>query len=122
MIKRFLLVLIITIYTNICWAGSFEDALKSKNKVFLYFYIPECKTCIAFDKIYDSIKSKNNDFAYVRVNANTSYGRQLIYKYRGQHVPYIILVNSKTSKSVNINHSCIFDEICLMRAMKSFDN
>jgi len=119
--KRILLLFLL------CWSlvlpafsGVYEDALSKNDKVFLYFYIPDCKTCKAFDRIYDSLQAKNKDFGYVRVDANTLYGSRLIWKMRGRYVPYIILADSKTKKTVNISHTCVMDEVCMQRAMKSF--
>ena len=66
------------------------------------------------------IQKSNKDYGYVKVNAETSYGMRLMIKYRGRFVPYIVLTNSKTKKSVNVNHSCVMNELCLIRAMKNF--
>ena len=46
---------------------------------------------------------------------------RLMLKFKGRYVPYIILTSSKTKKSVSLNHTCVMDEVCLMRAIKSFN-
>jgi len=119
MMKKFLLLitLLMMLPAN---AGVYEDALAKNNNVFLYLYTPECSTCKAFEEIYSDIQKSNKDFGYVKVNAETSYGMRLMIKYRGRFVPYIVLTNSKTKKSVNVNHSCVMNEVCLLRAMKNF--
>ena len=106
---------------NTVYAGSYEDALQKNDKVFLYFYTPGCRTCKVFDGIYNNIQQNNKEYAFVKLNAETSYGTKLMIKFKGSYVPYIILTDSKTNKSVNVNHSCVMDDVCLMRAMKSFN-
>ena len=102
------------------FAGEYENALKKSDSVFLYLYSSDCRTCKAFDKIYYDMAKQNNDFEFVRINADTPYGARLIRKFKGKFVPYIILTNSKTNRSVNVIHSCVMDEMCLIRALKSF--
>lgn len=119
MLKK--LLIIFALFTvNIAYAGSYENALEKNDKVFLYLYSPVCGTCSMFNKIYNNLKLSNPEFAYVKVNAETPYGSRLMMKFRARYVPYIILTNSKTGKSVNVNHSCVMDDVCLIRAMKSF--
>ena len=67
------------------------------------------------------LAKENKEFGFVKVNADTSYGRYLIIRFKGRYVPYIIMTNSKTKRSVNISHSCVMDDVCLLRAMKSFN-
>ena len=120
LIRNLIIIFTLFVTANFACAGSYEDALKKNDNVFLYFYINDCRTCKTFDQIYNSIKKQNTDYAYVKVNANTLYGAQLISKFRGRYVPFIILTNSKSGKSVNVNHTCVMDEVCLIRALKSF--
>ena len=119
--KKIFAAIITLLFFNTAFAGVYEDALAKKEKVFLYFYTPECSTCRAFNEIFDSVKTKNSEYEFVRVNVNTSYGMRLMLKFKGRYVPYIILTSSKTKKSVSLNHTCVMDEVCLMRAIKSFN-
>ena len=115
------LLIIFALFTiNSVYAGSYENALQKNDKVFLYFYTTRCHTCKAFDPIFDNIQTQNKDYGFVKVDAETSYGTRLIMKFKGRFVPYIILTDSKTKKSVNVNHACIMNEMCLLRAMKNF--
>ena len=120
MMKKLLILLCMLIIP--AYAGTYEDALKSSDMVFLYLYTPDCRVCKEFDKTYNQLPKQNKDFKFVKVNVETSYGRRLILKYKGRFVPYIILTNSRTNKSVNVNHSCVMDEMCLLRALNSFQN
>lgn len=120
MLRKILILLFLFFSAASVHAGSYENALKNNDYVFLYIYTNECGTCKSFNKVYQDIQRQNKDYAYVRVNANTSYGMELMYKFRGRYVPYILLTNAKTKKTVHINHSCVMSDICLLRAMKSF--
>ena len=121
MIRKILVLLVILFFSNIAHAGVYEDALAKNNYVFLYFYSPDCRTCNIFNPIFDNMKAKNKDYEFVKVNVQTFYGMRLLSKFKGQYIPYIILTNSKQKKSVNVNHTCVMDEVCLTRAMKSFN-
>ena len=116
-----LLIIFSLFAANIVYAGSYEDALKNNDKVFLYFYTPGCMTCKTFDTTFDSLKSQKKGYGYVKVNVETPYGTHLFLKFKGRYVPFIILSDSKTKKSVTVNHTCIMNDVCLMRAMKSFN-
>ena len=120
MLRKVLVLFILFLASASVYAGSYEDALKKSDYVFLYFYSEHCSTCKIFDSIYNSIRNQNKEYAYVKVNADTPYGTQLIYRLRGRYVPYIVLKNAKTNKSVNISHTCVMNEICLLRAMNNF--
>ena len=118
--KKILFILFFLLLALPISAGTYEDALKKYDNVFLYFYSSDCRTCKVFDSIYSNIQKENKNFGYVKVNVETPYGTYLMLKFRGRYVPYIILSNSKTKKNVNISHACVMDEMCLLRAMKSF--
>ena len=120
MIRKIFLVLVLFLAVNAVYAGSYEDAVAKNNNVFLYLYSKDCKTCKEFEPILNKIQNQNKDYAFVRADVYTPYERQLMINFKGRYVPYIVLTDVKKNKSVNISHSCAMDEICLMRAMKSF--
>ena len=121
MFKKVFVLLFLLIFTAKTMAGIYEDALSKHSKVFLYFYSPGCRTCEIFDKTYATLKSEyGKDYGFVKINVETPYGAYLIRKFKGRYVPFIILTDSKTKKSVNINHTCIMDSVCCIRAMRSF--
>ena len=116
--KKFFLLL--TLLTLPAYAGIYEDSLSKNDKVFLYFYTPECGTCRAFDSIYDELIPQHKDYKFVKVNARTAYGAHLMQKFRGKYVPYIILSNSKTKKNVEVVPYCAMNSLCIERALTNF--
>ena len=120
MLKKFSAIFLLLSVANSVFAGSYEEALKKSNNVFLYLYTKDCKTCKVFDSTFNSIQKQNKDYAFVKIDAESTYGSNLMHKFRGRYVPYVVLSDKKNNKSVNVSHSCVMDEICLIRAMKSF--
>ena len=120
MIKKIFVILILFFAINVVYAGSYEDAMAKYNNVFLYLYTKDCSTCRNFDKTFNQIQSQNKDYGFVKVDADTSYGRKLMLSFKGRYVPYIVLTDVKKNKIANVSISCVMDEICLIRAMKSF--
>lgn len=114
------LIVLLSVLMLPVYAGTYEDSLLKSDRVFLYLYTTDCRVCNMFDSIYKKISAENKDFNFVKVNADTSYGRYLMIKFRGRYVPYIILTDTKSKRSVNVSHSCVMDDVCLLRAMKSF--
>lgn len=118
MLKKIFLILLLLI--SPVFAGEVEDAAQKNDRLFIYFYAPSCSTCNKFNEIYNEIKKESTDFGFVKLNAETPYGSYMMVKYHGLYVPYIILTDFKKNKTVNVNHSCAMDSVCLLRAMKSF--
>ena len=53
--------LLFTISLLVClpaFSGAYEDAFKSSDKVFLYFYTNDCGYCIKFNPIYEKVEEK----------------------------------------------------------------
>ena len=102
-------------------AGLVESAKASKPFVFLYLYTPECGYCKKFNPNYNKISQKyNNKFEYLKINANSNYGRTLASSYRVRYVPFVIVINSKTGKGYQLQTSCIVDYACLDEVVSGF--
>ena len=122
MIKRFLVLFIMCISLPV-FAGTFEDALKSNNNVFLYLYTPECKYCVKFDPVYQKlVKNHNGDCSFVKVNARTPYGTGLLRRFRSPYVPFVVVANSKKNTFVNISVDCLLDYVCTEQSLKQIIN
>ena len=101
-------------------AGVYEDALSRNNDVLLYIYTPTCRSCMSFTPIYNDVIKQHPNLKGVMVNAETAYGFQLLQKFKGRYVPYVVLANGKKNKAVTIDASCVANSICFERAQKSF--
>ena len=103
------------------FAGELEDALKNNDYVFAYFYTPECGFCKKFETRYNKIsKDYEKQFKFVKINANTKYGYNLMRAYNGRYVPFVLLLNSKTKQGAEVYHQCLFDTTCTDKVFKEF--
>lgn len=117
MFKKGLLILL-TLCMHPVFAGDVENAINRGENVFLYLYTPECKYCKQFSPTYDKLVKTNHGCTYIKVNASTRYGMELMRKYRGRFVPYVLLV--KKDKAVQILPNCLMDSACINREIKNF--
>lgn len=103
------------------FAGSFEDAVKSGNNVFLYMYTPTCGYCVKFNPIYTKISSQyGNKYKFVKIDASTMYGQSLMRKFRARYVPFVVLTNGKTKQSAQIMSDCLTEYACVEKAVNHF--
>ena len=101
------------------FAGEVEDAINKNQNVFLYLYTPKCKYCVKFSPIYNQLaKAKEGNYTYIKVDASSRYGYELMRKYRGRFVPYVLLV--KKDKAVQILPNCLMDSACVKQEIKKF--
>lgn len=118
MFKKCLLFLLL-ISSLPVYAGKLEDALKSKGKVFLYLYTPDCGYCTKFSPRYDKLsKMYGERCAFLKVDASTPYGYELMKKYKGRYVPYVLLINS--NKAEVVTPSCLSDNACIENEIRNF--
>lgn len=115
---KYLVSLLLLIFSLSVYAGEYEDAMNGNKNVLLYLYASYCKTCDAFTPFFNEIKKTHQDLECIMVDADSRYGRGLMRKYRGYYIPYILLANPKTKKVAKIQPSCAVDTICLERALK----
>ena len=118
MLKKCLLV-----FSLLClipaWAGELEDALASKDKVFLYMYTKDCSYCKKFNPIYNKVsETHTKDYAFVKIDAETPYGRNMMRQFRAGFVPYVLVMNAKQAKF--INPVCLLDTACVEKELKNF--
>lgn len=102
------------------FAGEFEDAYASGNTVLAYFYSSHCKTCSSFTPTYNQILKTHSDIKGVKINVDNKYGEKLFRKYHGFYIPYLIITNSKSKKTVTVSLSCAANDVCFERVMKDF--
>ena len=100
-------------------AGEVENAINKGNNVFLYLYTSDCSYCKKFSPRYDKLaKMYDGQYNFFKIDASTAYGRDLMIKYRGMYVPYVLLLNRK--KGVQVNPDCLLDSVCIEKNMKFF--
>jgi len=119
MLKK-ILVLLSFVFILPAFAGTFEDALKTGDYVFLYLYTPNCGYCTKFTPIYEKLEKSNLNVKFVKVNANTLYGFNLMRNFGARYVPFVALVNSKTKTGEQIPPDCIMQLACAEKAIKGF--
>ena len=118
MLKKCLLILVLTLFLP-AFAGEVENAINKGYNVFLYLYTPNCGYCKKFSPRYDKLsKMYDGQYNFFKIDASTDYGRDLIIKYRGMYVPYVLLLNNK--KGVQVHPDCLMDNVCIERNMKYF--
>lgn len=102
-------------------AGELEDAFAKNSNVFLYMYTPQCSYCTQFAPRYNKIsKMYEGQYAFLKLDANTSYGRKVFRAYKGMYVPYVLLLNNKKSLGVQLAPSCLMDTACVDKELKNF--
>ena len=119
MLKKLYILSILLLFSNV-YAGVFEDAMSKQNNVLLYLYSNDCSMCNQFLPIYDSLSQSHKDITFVKVDAETSYGINLMRKFKGLYVPFVVISSPKSKKHAVINPYCVIDTICIERAIKSF--
>lgn len=118
---RKILTIMVMFFTLPTFAGVYEDALKSKDYVFLYIYTPRCRYCTLFNPRYEKLsKMYNKNYAFVKVNASDNYGYSLARKFRINGVPYVVLIKSKNNNASHISAECLFNRDCIENALTSF--
>ena len=120
MLKR-VIAFIVFMSVSAAYAGVFEDAMSKQKTVLLYLYSNDCNMCNKFLPVYNELKKTNNDVNFIKVDADTQYGYGLMKKFKGFYVPFVVLASPKTKKHAVINPYCSFDEVCIKRAIKSFN-
>lgn len=120
MLKRILVILFVCLSMPV-FAGELENALKTKNYVFLYLYTKNCGYCAKFNPKYEKVsKIYNKQYAFVKVDADSGYGYSLANRFRAVYVPYVVLIKSKTKQAVQISSGCLLDTACLDKKLTDF--
>lgn len=103
------------------YAGELENALAKNKNVFLYLYTPSCGYCTKFSPRYDKLsKMYDGSYTFLKVDASTPYGYELMRKYGGRYVPYVLLLNQKANKAAQISPSCLMERDCVEGKLKDF--
>ena len=103
------------------FAGQYEDALRTGKPVLLYMYTHQCKYCKQFEPVFEKLaQSYKREYGFVKVDAESPYGRLLMRDFRAGYVPYVILADAKRQFITSIDPTCLLEYSCAHRNMKEF--
>lgn len=103
------------------FAGVYEDALKSNDKVFLYMYTPHCGYCTRFNPVYNKLATNyRQKFEFLKINADTQYGSSIMQNMNAEYVPYVVMVDGKKRVRQQILPKCLLDYTCASYAIDKF--
>ena len=93
------------------------------DKIFLYLYTPECSYCEKFNPNYEKVFNKHlNKCRFVKVNANTKQGNELMRAVNGYYVPFVLLIDSSTKQIRRIEPNCLLNLSCVNNAVENLVN
>lgn len=122
MFRKCILILLLLIVLP-SFAGVFEDASKENEKILLYMYAKDCKYCVEFQPIYEKMLQKHGkDCKFLKIDANTAYGNELMQRLNAFYVPYVVLINNRNQTLQNITPTCILNYACVKDAVEKFVN
>lgn len=120
MLKKVLSILILFIMAPV-FAGEYSDAIKNNDKVFLYLYTNSCSYCHKFAPIYEQlVKKYNNNCKFVKLDSNKTEGAKVAYLYNAGYVPFVLLIDNKTSIASEIDTRCLLNLACSEKVMDDF--
>lgn len=120
MLKR-LSILLALLFILPVQAGEYEKALEQNEKVFLYLYSSNCSYCIKFEPIYKKIVSEyGNDFKFIKINTDTTYGRTLAYKLQARFVPFVMLTDKTKNENALVAPMCITNLACAEKVLRNY--
>ena len=120
MLKRLILILILFLLSPV-YAGVLENAVKDNDYVFLYLYTNNCGYCKKFNPYYEqAVKKHSKNCKFLKVDADSGYGYNLMKKFRSFYVPFVVLIDTKASKSAHIPGECLLSSVCLDKVVTGF--
>ena len=120
MFKRFLALFLLLSALPVS-AGALEDAMKTKDYVFLYLYTSDCGYCKKFNPIYNKLsKMYDKDYAFVKIDASTLYGHNLMRSFNSYYVPFVALIKSKNKQAAQVNPNCLLAMSCAEKAITGY--
>ena len=103
------------------YAGQLEDALAKGKPVFLYMYTPECGYCTKFSPRYQKLSHVyDGSYTFVKIDASTYYGYNLMRQLKARYVPYVALIKPKTHYASQIDVNCLADTSCTDKTLNNF--
>ena len=121
MLKKIFTVLFLNMIISPVIAGELENAIKDNDYVFLYLYTKNCGFCKRFNSFYEQVTKKHSDkYKFVKIDADTHYGYEVMRHYGAYYVPYVVLLDTKARKGAQIGANCLLSSVCLNHAVDNF--
>ena len=106
---------------SIVFANSFNDAIKKGDNVLLYLYTNECHYCKLVSPTFDKIARTNpNKYKYMKINANTREGHEIMNEFGVNYVPFVMIIKSKENKYSNIGVNCLLSFACTNSVVRRY--
>ena len=118
MLKKYLIALVAMLILPV-FAGDVENAVCRGHNVLLYLYSQDCGYCKLFSKKYDKLsKMYDGQYNFFKLDAGTPYGHDLLVRYKGTYVPYVILI--RNNKTHRVEPKCLLEMACVEKELKDF--
>ena len=118
--KRILCILSLLASLPVC-AGEFDNAIKNYDKVFLYLYTPACGYCNKFNPVYQRVsKDYGAKCKFIKVDANTKEGTNLMNQFGARYVPYVVTIDNKAHVAGQVPPECLLNYECTDKVLGAF--
>ena len=116
-----LLVIILSLIFLPAFAGELENSLTAGDNVFLYLFTKNCGYCDKFNPVYKKIeKTFSNDMKFIKIDADSAYGRSLMRTFRASYVPFVIYASGKSGDAVQFAPNCLLSYSCTEKVLNKF--
>ena len=120
--KKCLLTLYLLLITNFfipAYCDELDNLLMKNSKVILYIYTDDCKYCQQMTPKYNLIQKKyNNQFVFLKKNADTKDGSIYVRRFRISYVPFIAIMKKNDKRLINPN--CFANMACIESILQNF--
>ena len=102
------------------YAGELDRALSKGKPVLLYMYTDECGGCAKFSPVYEQLAKDRTDFTYLKINASTWYGYNLMRQFRVSYVPFVAMFKPNSKDGAQISNGCLYNMACMNKVLTDF--
>ncbi len=121
--KFFIFISVLLISVIPAFAGQYEDALRTGQPVLLYMYTKQCQYCKQFEPVFEKlVQNLKKEYRFVKIDAESPYGRLLMRDFRAGYVPYVILADASRQYITSVDPTCLLEYSCVHQNMKDFLN
>ena len=118
--KRVFAIVMLFLFLNFMQKVCASEVNQAKN-LFLYLYTPQCGYCTKFNANFQKLaQAYGEKYNFVKVDATTQSGKSLMRNYRAFYVPFVLISDTKKSKSIQIAPDCLLSYACVEGALNVF--